>query len=165
MQEHKGKAKFCLKYWNFFDGLKSPSSVDRYNGPGWGMGGVSDEDWGGSRYDWWRWQCDRVTWCLGPFSLVSSSILNLSFLSLSESDFALPPLLSGLCPGTPSHCGDGGGFDTLTRPNRELKPPTNHREFTQKPYEIFFPKPNQLQLKPYSFSTETFYFETLATTQ
>jgi hypothetical protein len=39
-------------------------------------------------YDWCHTRaghCDQVTWCFGPFSLVSSSILNLSFLSLTQS--------------------------------------------------------------------------------
>ena len=42
-------------------------------------------------------RCDQVTWWFGPFSLVSSSILNLSFLSLSTRFRCFSPLSCALC--------------------------------------------------------------------
>jgi hypothetical protein len=82
-------------------------------------------------------RCDRVTWCSGVNSLVSSILPNLSFFSLSISDFVFPPPFVWLLPLVcTSHCGDGSGFDTPTCPNHKLKPPTNHCELIQESCEI-----------------------------
>src|SRR6202167_6198369 len=98
---------------------------------------------------WEEGICDRVTWCLGPFSLVITHIsLSSLFLSSSVKNISIsPPPFVGLARTrkvTPFHCGDGGGFDTPTRPIREL----NHPPTTANLFEI--PRDNIFETEPQS---------------
>src|ERR1700735_5705965 len=102
------------------------------------------------------WRCDRVTWCLGPFSLVITYIsLSWSFPVFISQEYQHFPPFVGFAQTrkvAPFHCGDGGGFDTPTRPNCKLKPPTNTANRLKKSRETINSKSNQPQSKLHPFT-------------